>query len=140
MMSVQQQRKHHHWKVLIESFHLSGHTFKSCHMRRHVGPRDKITYMSHEATCRCDKSPQHVPNAFSQGLQSQGRPVIGLFTELSQRHVASACHMRGWNVRVTFCCRDVSHEFKLICIKTYMSHKVTCHKVVATGRLGLQDL
>ena len=29
MNSVQQQREHHHWKVLIESFHLSGHTFWS---------------------------------------------------------------------------------------------------------------
>ena len=26
MNSVQQQCEHHHWKVLIESFHLSGHT------------------------------------------------------------------------------------------------------------------
>ena len=28
MNSVQQQREHHHWKVLVESFHLSGHTFR----------------------------------------------------------------------------------------------------------------
>ena len=28
MNSVQQQREHHHQKVLIESFHLSGHTFR----------------------------------------------------------------------------------------------------------------
>ena len=27
MNSVQQQCEHHHYKVLIESFHLSGHTF-----------------------------------------------------------------------------------------------------------------
>ena len=27
MNSVQQQCEHHHWKVLIKSFHLSGHTF-----------------------------------------------------------------------------------------------------------------
>ena len=25
---VQQQREHHHWNVLIESFHLSGHTVR----------------------------------------------------------------------------------------------------------------
>ena len=28
MNSVQQQCEHHHWKGLIESFHLSGHTFR----------------------------------------------------------------------------------------------------------------
>ena len=28
MNSVRQQREHHHWKVLVESFHLSGHTFR----------------------------------------------------------------------------------------------------------------
>ena len=28
--SVQQQREHHHQKVVIENFHLSGHTFRSC--------------------------------------------------------------------------------------------------------------
>ena len=28
MNSVQQQREHHHWKVLIESFNLSGYTFR----------------------------------------------------------------------------------------------------------------
>ena len=28
MNSVQQQREHHHWKVLIESVHLSGHIFR----------------------------------------------------------------------------------------------------------------
>ena len=28
MNSVQQQWGHHHWKVLIEIFHLSGHTFR----------------------------------------------------------------------------------------------------------------
>ena len=28
MNSVQQQREHHHKNVLIESFHLSGHTFR----------------------------------------------------------------------------------------------------------------
>ena len=28
MNSVQQQREHHHQKVPIESFHLSGHTFR----------------------------------------------------------------------------------------------------------------
>ena len=27
MNSVQQQSEHHHWKVLIKNFHLSGHTF-----------------------------------------------------------------------------------------------------------------
>ena len=27
MSSAQQQRERRHWKVLIESFHLSGHTF-----------------------------------------------------------------------------------------------------------------
>ena len=30
MNSVQQQCEHHHQKVLIESFHLSGHTFRFC--------------------------------------------------------------------------------------------------------------
>ena len=30
MNSVQQQREHHHQKVLTESFHLSGHTFRFC--------------------------------------------------------------------------------------------------------------
>ena len=28
MNSIQQQREYHHQKVLIESFHLSGHTFR----------------------------------------------------------------------------------------------------------------
>ena len=28
MNSTQQQSEHHHWKVPIESFHLSGHTFR----------------------------------------------------------------------------------------------------------------
>ena len=28
MNSVQQQHEHHHQKVFIESFHLSGHTFR----------------------------------------------------------------------------------------------------------------
>ena len=28
MNSVQQQREHHHQKVLVESFHLSGHSFR----------------------------------------------------------------------------------------------------------------
>ena len=28
MNFAQQQREHHHQKVLIESFHLSGHTFR----------------------------------------------------------------------------------------------------------------
>ena len=28
MNFVQQQHEHHHQKVLIESFHLSGHTFR----------------------------------------------------------------------------------------------------------------
>ena len=28
MNCVQQQREHHHWKVLIKSFHSSGHTFR----------------------------------------------------------------------------------------------------------------
>ena len=28
MNSVQQQCEHHHQKVLIKSFHLSGHTFR----------------------------------------------------------------------------------------------------------------
>ena len=28
MKAVQQQRERHHWKVLIKSFHLSGHTFR----------------------------------------------------------------------------------------------------------------
>ena len=30
MNSVQQQCEHHHKKVLIKSFHLSGHTFRFC--------------------------------------------------------------------------------------------------------------
>ena len=28
MNSVHQQREHHHQKILVESFHLSGHTFR----------------------------------------------------------------------------------------------------------------
>ena len=28
MNCVQQQREHHHKKILIENFHLSGHTFR----------------------------------------------------------------------------------------------------------------
>ena len=28
MNSAQQQHEHHHWKVLIKSFHLSGHSFR----------------------------------------------------------------------------------------------------------------
>ena len=28
MNSARQQCEHHHWKVLIESFHVSGHTFR----------------------------------------------------------------------------------------------------------------
>ena len=30
MISVPQQHEHHHQKVLIKSFHLSGHTFRFC--------------------------------------------------------------------------------------------------------------
>ena len=100
-----------------------------------------IKVLSHEATCRSDVSPRqnhihvtrgdlssrHVLSPFSQGLRSQGRPAIGLFTELSQRHVASACHTRGRNVRATFCCHDVSHEFKLIWIRA-TSRCVELHK------------
>ena len=67
----------------------------------------------------------------------QGRPVLGLFTELLHMHVTCASHTRGPNVCVTFCCCDVSHEFKLIFFRAksrgiglnktiYMSHKAMC--------------
>ena len=47
--------------------------------------------------------------------------------ELSQRHVAFAWHTRGRNVCATFCCRDVSHELKLIWIHA-TSRGVELHK------------
>lgn len=46
--------------------------------------------VQHAATCRC--------NELQIKIASWGRPTIGLFSELSQRHVAGACHMRGPNV------------------------------------------
>ena len=63
-----------------------------CDESKGTCPRYRITYMSHEATC---------PRDMSRGLQSQGRPVIGLFTDLSQRHVASAHVTRGDGMCVT---------------------------------------
>ena len=84
---------------------------------------------------------RHVPNPFSQGLWSQGRPAIGLFTDLSQRHVASAIHM-GDRMCVRYfvaaTCRMNWNWFEFTqqvttsnCIRTYMSHEATCHRDVS---------
>ena len=37
MNSVQQLHEHHHWKVLIKNFHLSGHTLDSSGFRHFLG-------------------------------------------------------------------------------------------------------
>ena len=70
-------------------------------------------------TCHC--------NEFLFKMVSQGRPTIGLFTELSQRHVTWACHTRGWNVCVIFCRHYMLHKFKLIWIHV-ISRCVELHK------------
>ena len=74
--------------------------------------RDKITYMTHDATlqhiaCNTPVLSNGTDNELTIKMASQGRPMIGLFTELSQRHVASACRTRGRNESATFCCRNV---------------------------------
>ena len=83
------------------------------------------------------KSPK---NPFSRLLRLQGRPAIGLFTDLSQRHVASACHTRGRNMRAIVCHRDMSHEFKLIWIyaksRCRIASKHTVHVTLGDLSLG----
>ena len=109
--------------------------------------------LSHKVTCHSDMSQWQnhihvtqgdlmlqqvaatVPNnPFSQGLQLQGRPATGLFTDLSQRHVTSACdcRTRGRNMCATFCCCDMSHEFSnwfefLWQVTASNCIKTTCH-------------
>ena len=103
--------------------------------------RDKITYMTHDATlqhiaCNTPVLPKGTDNELTIKMTLQGRPTIGLFTELSQRHVASACHTMGRNERGIFLLQrpmnsniwiHVTHVAASNCIKTYMSHEVTSH-------------
>ena len=123
-----------------------------------------IKVLSHKVTCHSDMSSRqnhiHVTRGdlmlqqvaatvhpFSQGLLLQGRPATGLFTDLSQRHVPSACdcRTRGRNMRATFCCRDMSHEFSnwfefmqqvtaSNCIKT------TCHMRTCCGDVSRRQV
>ena len=53
-----------------------------------------INVLSHKATCPATCRSNELPIK----MASLARPVIGLFTELSQRHVARACHTRRPNV------------------------------------------
>ena len=104
------------WKQMhVKRFKVLSHQ-ATCHSDMYGPWQNHIhVYMSHKVTCR-------VPNPFSQGLQSQGRPAIGLF---------SACHMR--DVHATFCRCDMSHEFKLIWIHA-TSGSIKLHKNIhATG-------
>ena len=108
-----------------------------------------VKVLSYEVTCHHDMSLQQkshtvymtwwdlmlqhvdVHNELPTKMVSQGRPVIGLFMELS---VTWTCHKRGLNVCATFCtttwiCMN-SSWFEFIwqvpasnCIKTYMSHE-----------------
>ena len=63
-----------------------------------------INVLSHKATCPATCRSNELPIK----MALLGRPVIGLFTELSQRHVARVCHTRRPNMRATFCRRGVS--------------------------------
>ena len=86
--------------------------------------------------CDTPVPPNGTGNELTIKVASQGRPAIGLFTELSQRHVASACHTRGRNCacdilsprRVPWiqtdlnsCDRSLQHVAASNCIKTYIS-------------------
>ena len=109
---------------------------------------------NHIHVTRGDWSPRHVPNPFSQGLQSQGRPTIGCRSDMSQVHVTQGDGMCMQHF-VAVTCRMNSNWFEFMrqvaasnCIKTYMSHKVTCrcdrtlmvmHCTYHTGKRDLQD-
>ena len=88
----------------------------------------RCNLMLRHVACDTPVPPNGTVNELTIKMTSQGRPVIGLFTELSQQHVASACHTRGWNVHATFCCRDLSPEFKRISIHA-TRHCTTCRSV-----------
>ena len=90
--------------------------------------------LSRKATCHSDMSlwQNHIHVTpgdllLRQSFLPGSMPAIGLFTDLSQRHVTSACHTRGWNVRATFCRHNVLHEFKLIWIHA-TSRGIELHK------------
>ena len=97
----------------------------------------------------CNTPPNGTGNKSPIEMALQGRPAIGLFTVVTQRHVAQACHTRGPNVQATFCLRDMLHEFKQVaasnCIKTFMPHTATCcgdvsrQHVTAEQQVALRD-
>ena len=55
-----------------------------------------VTFVLKIPVTRGDLSLRHVPcNPFSQGLRLQGMSTIGLFKDLSQRHLRSVCGGNG---------------------------------------------
>ena len=86
------------------------------------------------ATCHCN-------NRLPIKMASRGRPIIDLFTDLSQQHVTCACHMRGPGACATSCCCDMSHEFKLIGLHvTCCCDKSWCHEACSCGEVSWRQL
>ena len=114
---------------------------RSCHTRRLVTVTcrsDMSPRQNHQHDTQCNLMLRHVAyntpldgtgNELTIKMASQGRPAIGLFTELSQRHVARACHTRGRNVHATFCCRAMFPEFKLISIHATHHCNMSQHQI-----------
>ena len=74
-------------------------------------------------------------------MASRGRPIIDLFTDLSQQHVACACHTRGPGACATSCCCDMSREFNLIWLHaTCCCDKSWCHEACSCGEVSWRQL
>ena len=96
---------------------------------------------NHIQVTRGDLSPWHVPSPFCQGLWSQGRPAIGLFTDLSQVHVTREDGPMAVRHFVTATCRMNSNWFEFMwqvvalnCIKTHITRGFSRGQVASCDR------
>ena len=134
---------------------MHAYSLRSCYTRRLVAvtcPRNKITYMSHEATCPYDMSPIFFLRVCSHKECAWLVYLKSCRSNMSQVHVTRGDGMCVWHFVTATCCMN-SNWFEFMWqvaatshgIKLYQNMYVTRGdllqgRVMATGHLVWQDL